>query len=392
LPEKLPAYQEACLRIYDAADYAENAVNVPIVAYAGENDPQLQAARTVQARLKPLGIPMTLLMAPGLKHEFPPEWQKKAEEEYGKHLVNGKAEYPQRVHFVTYTLKYNSCNWVSIHNLEKHYERALVHAELQENGYTIKTANVRALEIDLPGGSTRKKLDVVIDDQRLEVRPYLTAGSTLHLYLEKRGGKWTDILPERLATDQVRQLRKASNMQGPIDDAFTNAFVCVRGTGKAWHEATQKYADESLERFAREWSKYFRGELPIKNDEDVSPEDLTTKNLILFGDPASNSLIAQAIDALPLHWTKEDIQVGATKVSAANHLPAMIYPSPLQAGRYVVINSGHTFHAADFQGTNARLFPRLGDYALIKPSPKQDDPLAFEVVTAGLFDDSWRIK
>src|SRR5262249_10145163 len=27
LPEKLPAYQEACLRIYDAVDYAENAFN-----------------------------------------------------------------------------------------------------------------------------------------------------------------------------------------------------------------------------------------------------------------------------------------------------------------------------------------------------------------------------
>jgi predicted esterase len=392
LPEKLPAYQEACLRIYDAVDYAENAGNVPIVAYSGENDPQIQAARNVQTCLKPLGIPMTLLIAPGLKHEFPAEWQKKAEEQYAKHLSSGKNEYPQRVRFVTYTLKYNSCNWVSIHGLEKHYERALVEAELQENGYTIKTANVRALEIDLPSGSTRKKLDVVIDDQRLEVRPYLTPSSSLHVYLEKKAGKWMDILPERLATDQVRHLRKASNKQGPIDDAFTEAFLCVRGTGKAWNEAPQQFANESLERFAVEWSKYFRGELPIKNDEDVSPEDLTSKNLILFGDPSSNSLIAQVVDALPLQWTKEDIQVGATKVSAANHLPVMIYPSPLQSGRYVVLNSGHTFHKADFQGTNARLFPRLGDYALIKPTPKQEDPLAFEVVTAGLFDDSWRIK
>jgi hypothetical protein len=73
-------------------------------------------------------------------------------------------------------------------------------------------------------------------------------------------------------------------------------------------------------------------------------------------------------------------------------MPVMIYPSPLQPGRCIVLNSGHTFHAADFQGSNARLFPRLGDYALIKPMPKQDDALAAEVVTAGLFDDSWKIK
>ncbi|MFO0841160.1 MAG: hypothetical protein U0797_02025 [Gemmataceae bacterium] len=33
LPERLAPYQEACLHIYDAADYAENVFNVPVVAY-----------------------------------------------------------------------------------------------------------------------------------------------------------------------------------------------------------------------------------------------------------------------------------------------------------------------------------------------------------------------
>ena len=36
LPDPLPRYQEKCLRIYDAYRYAENAFNVPIVAYSGE--------------------------------------------------------------------------------------------------------------------------------------------------------------------------------------------------------------------------------------------------------------------------------------------------------------------------------------------------------------------
>jgi len=392
LPEKLPAYQEACLRIYDAADYAENASDVPIVAYAGADDPQLQAARTIQSRIDKLGIPMTLLVAPALKHEFPPEWQKKAEEKYAKHLENGRPEYVPRVRFVTYTLKYNMCDWVSVLSMDKHYQRALVEAEVTEGGYSVKTDNVRCLEVDLPSGASRKKVTVNIDGQALEVRPYLAPTGSLHLYFEKRGDKWIDVLPERLATDQQKQQRKQSGLQGPIDDAFTDTFLCVRGTGKPWNAAAQKYADELLERFGAEWSKYLRGDLPIKNDEDVSPEDMAGKNLILFGDPASNSLIAQVIDALPLQWTKEEIKMGGTTVSAETHLPVMIYPSPLQPGRYIVLNSGHTFHAADFQGSNARLFPRLGDYALIKPMPKQDDALAAEVVTAGLFDDSWKIK
>ena len=94
LPDKLPPYQEACLSIYDAVDYAENAFDVPVVAYDGADDPQLAAARNVEEKLKPLGIPMTLLVAPGLKHEFPEEWRKKAEAEYEKYTLKGRPEQP----------------------------------------------------------------------------------------------------------------------------------------------------------------------------------------------------------------------------------------------------------------------------------------------------------
>ena len=95
LPDKLPAYQEACLTIYDAADYAENTFDVPIVAYAGALNPQLQAARTMEA-LEPLHLKMTLLVAPGLKHQFPPAWQEKAEAAYQRYAGpdKGRDEYP----------------------------------------------------------------------------------------------------------------------------------------------------------------------------------------------------------------------------------------------------------------------------------------------------------
>ena len=76
-PTKLSPYQEKCLRIYDAVDYAENAFNVPVVAYGGADDPQLQAAKNIEAKLKPLGIPMKLLVAPGLGHRFPPNGRRR---------------------------------------------------------------------------------------------------------------------------------------------------------------------------------------------------------------------------------------------------------------------------------------------------------------------------
>jgi predicted esterase len=389
LPEKLPPEQEACLRIYDASDYAENAADVPVVAYAGENDPQLQTARNVQERLRPLDIPMTLLVAPGLGHTFPPEWQAKVEEELAKYAATGRPEYPNRVRFVTYTLRYARCHWLHLLGLEHHYRRASVDAVHTDDGFTLKTENVRALDLRLPAAATRQTLKVTVDNRAIEARPYQNAANELHVYLEKRDGTWANVLPERIAIDRARSPQKVGGQQGPIDDAFTTSFLCVRGTRKPWHDATQEYAEANLRRFEEEWSQYFRGELPVKDDVDVTADDIAARHLILFGDPASNLLIEQVLPALPFRWTKERIAWDGQESDASNHVPVLIYPSPVAHDRYVVLNSGHSFHAADFRGTNALLFPRLGDFALLKLRPDKNDPLAVEIVRAGLFDDFW---
>ena len=187
-------------------------------------------------------------------------------------------------------------------------------------------------------------------------------------------------------------MQKFNGLQGPIDDAFAESFLCVRGTGKPRHDAVWKFTEENLKRFRTEWAKFLRGELAVKDDIDVSEDDIANRHLILFGDPGSNSLVAEVLDGLPLTWTQESITLGGKTYAAAEHVPVLIYPNPLNSSRYVVLNSGHTFHAADFLGTNALLYPRLGDYAILKPAPTEKDPLAASVVTAGLFDDFWRVK
>ena len=125
----------------------------------------------------------------------------------------------------------------------------------------------------------------------------------------------------------------------------------------------------------------------------MTNEDIATKNLILFGDPASNSIIAQVADRLPLRWTREQVAFSGKEASdAAACVPVLIHPSPLNATRYVVLNSGHTFHAPEFRGTNALLFPRLGDYALLRLNPTEKDALNADVIHAGLFDEYWAVR
>jgi hypothetical protein len=107
------------------------------------------------------------------------------------------------------------------------------------------------------------------------------------------------------------------------------------------------------------------------------------KHLILFGDPGSNTWIAKALPKLPVAWTREEVRLGEQTQSAANHAPAFICASPLAPSRYIVINSGHTFHEKEFAAFNYLLFPRLGDWAVMKL--EDDQPVA-----AGYFDEEWR--
>jgi predicted esterase len=390
LPNPLPDYQEKCLRIYDAVDYAENAFDVPIVSYGGDKDPQLQASRNIEEKLKAMGLSMTLLVAPGLAHQFPPEWQKKAEAEYAKYAgpEKGRAEYPNKVRFVTYTLRYATCAWVELLGLNRHYEKARVEAEKTDPGFTVKTENVQCLRLQLPDFAVQVPLQVEIDGQTLKVMPYRGSAGPLNVYLERKAAGWQSVLPQKLLVDRLRRPRKEPGLQGPIDDAFMNGFLCVRGTGKAWHEAMQKHVEGELARFQQDWSKYLRGDLPIKDDDDLTEEDIASKHLILFGDPGSNSVLAQLLDRLPLQWNKDAIQFAGKSYPSAEHVPVLIYPNPLNAARYVVVNTGHTFHARDFRGTNALLYPRLGDYAVLKLAGGQTP----ETATAGLFNDLWRIE
>jgi hypothetical protein len=148
-----------------------------------------------------------------------------------------------------------------------------------------------------------------------------------------------------------------------------------------------------LKRFQTEWSKYLRGAVPVKEDIYVTSDDIADKNLILFGDPASNTMIATMLEDLPLTWTKDTLQLHgvAKKFNAATHVPVLIYPNPLNPGKYVVLNSGHTFHAEDFQGTNALLYPRLGDYAVVQLTDKGPALGVEQVAVNGLFDESWQV-
>jgi hypothetical protein len=386
----LPPHQEKMLHMLDSIDYAANAGVVPAVACIGEKDVFFQCHVLMGQAMEKEGLKMVNLISPGTGHVIDPVTHREQMRRIGEYVRTGLDHAPRHLRFITWTLKYSRCHWLRIRALKEHYVRAEVEAEVAEDGsITVKEpTNITAFSIRPPVPPR--------DGARLRVGGREVAqlrggnGRSPELFVRRRGDRWES------STAAVPETGKRPGVQGPIDDAFTSPFLCVRGTGRPWNPAVQAWSDANLRRFAYEWQRYFRGELPVKDDTAVTEDDLRRCNLILFGDPGSNRWIARVLPKLPVRWTLDEVQLGKERRSAADHAPALVYPNPLARDRYVVLNSGHTFHDKELASLNYLLFPRLGDWAMLKVGgkvPKEPSgPLEESILRTGFFDEDWKLS
>ncbi len=389
----LPPYQEQGLHMLDSIDYAANAGMVPAVACMGDKDVFFQAHVLMGQAMEKEGLHLVNLISHGTGHVIDPATQAEEMRRIGEYARKGRDPAPRHVRFVTWTLKYSRCYWLEVLGLQSHYARAEIDAQLLDDG---------SVEVKEPRNITRfAVLPPVLQgaEPRLRVAGQAVAvpspkkDAPRSIVVGLRDGRWTYV-GEMGAVDLPG---KRPGLQGPIDDAFTTPFLCVRGTGTPWNPAVQAWSDANLKRFAYEWARYFRGDLPVKDDTDVTEADVRRCNLILFGDPGSNRWIARVLPRLPLEWTQDSLRVAGKQYAAADHAPALIQPNPLPGaeGRYVVVNSGHTFHEKELASLNYLLFPRQGDWAVLRVGAKApanpSDPLDEEVLQAGYCDEQWRI-
>ena len=382
--DTIPWYEKKMWNLYDPLAVAVNLTNTTVVAYSGEEDKQKQAADLMEAALAKVGHKITHIIGPKTGHKYEP----KAKEKVGK-LVDtwaskGTPSQPTQVRFSTASLKYNQMHWVTIDSLEKHWEMARVEGELKANGVHINTKNVAALTLDLKGVHGTQQT-IHINGQKLDTVP-ASARDRWTPHLHKGDGKWKfGYLPKAA-------LRKKHNLQGPIDDAFMAPFLVVTPSEKSLSPKFDKWVDREVKEFLFQWRKQFRGEARVKMDTEITPEDIKNYNLILFGDPKSNSYLHDIIYSLPYRWKKTQFEVNGKEYSFDTHTPAMIYPNPRNRNRYIVINSGFTF-AAVGKASNSRQTPRLPDWAVldlnVAPLDRADGT---GVVDAGFFDEQWKWK
>jgi hypothetical protein len=383
-PPLPPPWEQTLWRLYDVPGYAANFRQLDVIAYSGELDRQKLAADTMAAAMRREGRELRHLVGPGVEHKYEPGAKAELARQFDTLMATPKELEPRRVEFTTFTARYpdhGHMAWFALEKLQRHWESTRVVAEVAApDRILVRTTNVAAFRLIDPPGLAVGKVAVEINGQTVSglVRADEKEASFKPVF-ELRGRRWRVV-------EGFPKLHKRPGLQGPIDDAFMGRFLVVRPTGQAWHPAVAEWSDAALEQFLADWRAQFRGEPRVKNDVDVTDQDIEESDLILWGDPGSNRVLERIRRKLPVGWSRSTVRMGSLAAPAAANVPAFICPNPLNPERYVVVNSGHTFAA--WNGTNARQTPWLPDWALISLGAASGSA----VTAAGFFNEAWQLR
>ena len=379
-----PWYEKKLWHMYNASDTPRNIFNLPTVAYSGEVDSQKQAADVMAREMKKVGLELKHVIGPKTGHSY----EKNAKEEVNKLIdavaEKGKPPFAERkeIDFTTFTLRYPHCGWVQVIGLEKHWEPASVHGTRADTTYTLTTSGITHLSVFAPANVP---ITVIIDGTTVvNAKEAVAKGMYQSISARKADGKW------QVWGGAGPQVRKMPGLQGPIDDAFMDAFVMVKPTGRPMNSKTAEWAEKEMKHATAHWRKQFRGDAPMKSDTEITDADIANSNLVLWGDPMSNAVLAKIADKLPIKWTERGVQVGKETYAVGTHVPVLIYPNPLNPRKYVVLNSGFTFREYDYLN-NARQVSKLPDYAVIDTTTPPDARHPGKVVRAGFFGETWEL-
>lgn len=414
--DRLPFAQNQTLSIYDGVPWTLNLANVPFVTYGGEKDPQLLASTTMQRAAEQLGVPLKVIVGPGMGHAFDPASRREFMAFHEQASKSGRPRFGERgrIRFTTSTLKYNRCDWLTIMEFQQEGRPAVIETERDASGIIhIKTQNVALFTV-----AREIAEQIEIDGSLLDCRS--AAGELLpEVWYRRVGSEWqVPDYQESRGISRNPDISKRPGLQGPIDDAFMSSFICVRGTAQPLQPRAAAWADKQLSAFQQDFAKWMRGEARVVNDVDVTAELLSGNHVVLFGDPGSNLLIrtilaaqtganpapaaarpipalppvdSKVIMKLPFHWDSEKITVGNKSWPSDSHGLCLVFPNPFNRNKYVVLNTGHSFSERDFRASNAWLFPRFGDIAVLRLSDSSSDNAQPTLVWSEVFGADWQL-
>ncbi len=431
-----PWWEETLWQWYDCPDWVTNLAHCPTIAYSGEIDVQKQAADVMAEAFSKMGaedseLVMSPLAADGLAsrsrelvhligpqtaHSIHPYAKEQMEAMLGQLASLEPIDVPHAVNLVTSTLRYDRMHWINVRALEEHWERGYVTARLvPPNTILVRANGVTDFELNFGPGELpewflktpdvrwerlrpRDDLSLIADDDPLTDEPPVRSDRSWSFRIYQNTVKvQTEQGPMEIPVWKTgtppweNELRKRHGISGPIDDALMDSFLFVKPSGECRHAAVEQWTQSEFAHAMTHWRQQMRGDARVKADADITEEDIAKHNLILWGDPTSNRVMARVMKNLPIQWTDSEVIVGERRFDAAHHAPILIFPNPLNPKKYVVLNSSFTYREYDYLN-NARQTPKLPDWAVVDLRVSPDSRWPGKIVDADFFDEKWALQ
>ncbi|MCE5240075.1 prolyl oligopeptidase family serine peptidase [bacterium] len=322
--EQAPPWKRWLIEWDNALDQVPNVRNQNIFVQHGELDnliPVEQTRLMVEAA-RQQGTPIKCLEQTGESHYiyFRTESYENAWS-WEKQFTLDRS--PRRVDLKLYSLEYNQAFWLTVDALGQWGTPGTVTAEVspEKEKLSLTTDNVTAVTIDsrtarLPEGCT-----FVWNGQPVAGQP---------------GPDGTIAL--RPEAPPPPPLQKRRGLCGPCEEVFDTRFLLVQGT--AGDEAADAELARRVGLWQAEWDQFADGPPPAKLDTELTEDDLQQCNLVLFGTPQTNSVLARMADRLPVRIGDHRYDIGGKTYEGAHLGLVMCYPNPLNPNRYVLIYSG----------------------------------------------------
>ena len=295
---------------------------------------------------------------------------------------------PKKLKLTCSRLRYARSHWIEIERFERLLQFAEVEVDAaQADCLTMRTRNVARLVLHHRAELFPKDgLRIELDGQTIQASAADWTRS--RLFLVKEDDSW------QIGSALTRTCKR-SGLEGPIEDAMRSEFIVVYGT-KEDDPVEAAILKREAEALQEQWRMRFGYPCYLKPDSQVTEDDIREANLVCYGRPDQNTIVARCKEALPFQFSPDGIHFGDQAYRGSGTGVKFCMPNPLNPDRYLVV-----FAACSWAGM-LQLNNRFGnwfdwsayenrnyfDYAIF--DERTHSPETF--VLLGYFDQDWSIS
>jgi predicted esterase len=354
----------------------ESLVGMPILVSHGDQDQSVNVnlSRYLVRMLQRWDYDVRYIEVPGKGHEELGLW----DQTIPWLLQHKRTIAPRQVRVRAADLQTASAYWVKVTQKKSPYEFIVVDAEALE-GNIIRVDSKNVYELSLTPDKTLIDYD----------KPIKIFWNGKSIAISNLKSNRID-----LKDDEYRPLsiQKTPRIAGPISDFQNTPFLLVLGTMSA-DSVMNKVIQQKAEMIVNGWKGFQKYPPRMKNDVDVTEDDMKKYSLFLLGGPGDNMVSKIVFKNTPFQIKSGEIFIDGKSFHAGNAVLDALYPNPYNHERYLNIVAATSGSGLSFFDPNQRNLFQY-DYYITDgkiPNFAAGGKIEKIMIASGFFNENWKI-